>query len=133
MLLVSLGVVALALRPMDGTPVLVGHGRAVRFALANAVVIAIYTIVDGAGARLAGNPWSYIVWLFVLDAMPFTLYMLYRRRGEFLREMGRRRQARAHRRRAVGGGLRHFGVGDDEGAGCAWSRRCAKRRCCLPR
>jgi drug/metabolite transporter (DMT)-like permease len=93
MLLVSLGVIALALRPMDGTPVLVGHGRAVRFALANAVVIAIYTIIDGAGARLAGNPWSYIVWLFVLDALPFSIYMLYTRRGAFLREMGRRRQA----------------------------------------
>jgi drug/metabolite transporter (DMT)-like permease len=92
MLLISLGVIALALRPTDGAPVLAGHGRAVRFALANAVVIAIYTTIDGAGARLAGNPWSYIVWLFVLDGIPFTLYLLARRRGEFVREMVKRAQ-----------------------------------------
>lgn len=93
MLLVSAGVIALALRPTDGAPVLAGHGRAVRFALANAVVIAIYTIIDGAGARLAGNAWSYIVWLFVLDALPFTIYMLATRRGRFVGDLIQRRAA----------------------------------------
>jgi len=61
MLLISLGVIALALRPARLGPALHGHGRAVGFALANAVVIAVYTIIDGSGARLAGNAWSYIV------------------------------------------------------------------------
>jgi drug/metabolite transporter (DMT)-like permease len=99
MLLISLGVIALALRPRLG-PALHGHGRAVRFALANAGVIAIYTLVDGTGARLAGNAWSYIVWLFVLDGIPFTLYMLATRRGAFLDALWERR-----RRGAIGGAL----------------------------
>jgi drug/metabolite transporter (DMT)-like permease len=86
MLLISAGVVALALRTVDHTP----SSRAVVFALLNAAVIAIYTIIDGTGARLAGNPWSYIVWLFVLDAIPFTVYMLVRHRAEFLTTLKRR-------------------------------------------
>jgi drug/metabolite transporter (DMT)-like permease len=100
MLLISLGVIALALRPARLGPALHGHGRAVGFALANAVVIAVYTIIDGSGARLAGNAWSYIAWLFVLDALPFTLYMLVTRRGEFIGALAERR-----RRGLIGGGL----------------------------
>lgn len=100
MLLISLGVIALALRPARLGPALHGHGRAVGFALANAVVIAVYTIIDGSGARLAGNAWSYIVWLFVLDALPFTLYMLVTRRGEFIGALAERRRSGL-----IGGGL----------------------------
>jgi drug/metabolite transporter (DMT)-like permease len=106
MLLISGGVMLLALRSVDHAP----SGRAVGFALANAVTIAAYTIVDGTGARLAGDPWGYIVWLFVIDAFPFTLYMLLRRRPHrdaahhgglhFLRALWQRRQ-----RALLGGGL----------------------------
>ena len=63
-------------------------------------MIATYTIIDGSGARLSGNAWSYIVWLFVLDAIPFSLYMFATR--------GRRSpQALAERdtRGVVGGSL----------------------------
>jgi drug/metabolite transporter (DMT)-like permease len=87
MLLISAGVVALALRTVDHSP----SGRAVAFALMNALVIAIYTIVDGTGARLAGDAWAYIAWLFVLDAIPFTAYMLLRHRAAFLDVLNRRR------------------------------------------
>jgi multidrug transporter EmrE-like cation transporter len=66
--------------------------------LANAVVIAVYTIIDGSGARLAGNAWSYIVWLFVLDAIPFSLYMVATRRGGFVSAMMER-----SRRGVIGG------------------------------
>jgi len=100
MLLISLGVVALALRPAGLAAALHGHGRAVAFALANAVVIAGYTIIDGRGARLSGNAWSYITWLFVLDALPFGLYMLVTRRGAFIEALARRRL-----RGLLGGGL----------------------------
>ena len=96
MLLISAGVVALALRTVHHTP----SGRAVGFALMNALVIAIYTIVDGTGARLAGDAWSYIAWLFVLDALPFTAYMLARHRAEFIDALNRRRA-----RGLVGGSL----------------------------
>ena len=84
MLMISFGVIALALRPTGNAPVLAGHGRAVNFALGNAAVIAVYTIIDGTGARLCGNPWAYIVWLFVLDAIPFSIYMLATRKQHFV-------------------------------------------------
>ena len=100
MLMISLGVIALAFRPARLGPALHGHGRAVGFALANAVVIAIYTIIDGSGARIAGNAWSYIVWLFVLDAVPFSLYMLATRRGAFIVALAERRRSGL-----IGGGL----------------------------
>ncbi len=81
--LISAGVIALSWRPGLATT---GHhqGRAVGFALANAGVIATYTIIDGIGARLSGNAWSYIVWLFVLDGVPFTVWILLTRRRRFL-------------------------------------------------
>ena len=42
-------------------------------ALLNAVVIASYTLVDGAGVRLAGNPWSYTLYLFIGTAILMAL------------------------------------------------------------
>ena len=81
--LISAGVIALSWRP--GLAASGRHqGRAVGFALANAGVIAAYTIIDGIGARLSGNAWGYIVWLFVLDGVPFTLWILATRRHAFL-------------------------------------------------
>ena len=100
MALISLGVFALAFRPTALGGALHGHGRAVAFALANAGVIALYTIIDGSGARVAGNAWSYIVWLFVLDALPFTVYMLVTRGSKFMQEIASR-----SRRGLIGGGL----------------------------
>lgn len=38
-------------------------------ALANAGVIAVYTLVDGQGARLSGNAFSYTGWMFLLTAV----------------------------------------------------------------
>lgn len=57
--------------------------KAVAFALVNAVVIAIYTVVDALGARAAvqggGNALQYVAMLFVLDGWPFALIVLSRR------------------------------------------------------
>ena len=41
--------------------------RAVGFALFTAVTICGYSLVDGIGARTAGNAHSYALWLFVID------------------------------------------------------------------
>ena len=38
------------------------------FALANAVVICAYTLVDGVGTRLSGNAFSYVGWMLALNA-----------------------------------------------------------------
>lgn len=39
------------------------------FALSNAVVIAVFTLVDGQGVRLSGNAFSYTGWMFLLTAV----------------------------------------------------------------
>jgi drug/metabolite transporter (DMT)-like permease len=50
------------------------------WALANAVMIAAYTLCDAAGVRVSGSPVGYVAWLFVLDALPFPLLVLALRR-----------------------------------------------------
>jgi phosphonate utilization associated putative membrane protein len=73
---VSCGVLALGLsRHALDAP------RAVGFALANAVVIALYTVVDALGARTSGNAFQYVVALFVIDGWPFALIVFLRRGG----------------------------------------------------
>jgi len=50
------------------------------WALANACIIASYTLVDAAGVRAAGKPEVYVVWLFTLDALPFSLIIMWLKR-----------------------------------------------------
>ena len=52
---------------------------AVSFALATAAIICGYTLVDGLGARTAGDPHAYSATLFVLGAVPLPLITLWRR------------------------------------------------------
>jgi drug/metabolite transporter (DMT)-like permease len=54
------------------------------WALANAVIIAAYTLVDAGGARAAPSPETYVVWLFVLDAAPFPIIVLLLKRQQLL-------------------------------------------------
>lgn len=54
-------------------------GRGIAMALANAAVIAAYTLVDGTGARVSGQPATYVLWLFVLNAPPLLGWALLRR------------------------------------------------------
>jgi phosphonate utilization associated putative membrane protein len=71
---VTCGVLALGLsRHAMNSP------RAMAFALTNAVVIAVYTVVDAIGARASGNALQYVVALFVLDGWPFAMMVLARR------------------------------------------------------
>lgn len=74
---VSCGVLALGLsrHAMDSP-------RAVGFALANAVIIALYTVVDGLGVRASGHALQYVLLLFVLDGWPFGLMVLWRRKPQ---------------------------------------------------
>lgn len=50
--------------------------RLVPLALASAAATAGYSIVDGLGARVAGDAALFVAWLFVLDAVLFTPTML---------------------------------------------------------
>ena len=58
---------------------------ATTWALTNAVIIALYTLADGAGVRASGDAWAYVVWLFVVHGLPFSLGVLVIKRGVFLR------------------------------------------------
>ena len=64
--------------------------KAVGFALANAVIIALYTVVDGLGVRASGHALQYVATLFLLDGWPFGLLML-ARRGRAMLDYGRQR------------------------------------------
>jgi drug/metabolite transporter (DMT)-like permease len=58
------------------------QGFTIMVALLNAVVIASYTLVDGAGVRIAGNPWSYTLYLFIGTALLMGLMALARGRWQ---------------------------------------------------
>ncbi|HXQ45431.1 MAG TPA: EamA family transporter [Caulobacteraceae bacterium] len=74
-LLVSLGIMALAFERAK----LVAAASV--YALASGGFIAAYTVTDGLGARLAGNPQSYTVWLFVVQGLGMiAAYLAVRRR-----------------------------------------------------
>lgn len=55
--------------------------KALAFALSNAVLIAIYTVVDAKGTRLSGHVLQYVALLFALDGWPFALLVLWHRKG----------------------------------------------------
>src|SRR6185295_14302790 len=74
--LISAGIVSIAFVQRGRHP-----PAAALWALGNAVIIAAYTLVDGAGARASGNPASYVVWLTFLEGIPFLLLIAWRRGG----------------------------------------------------
>jgi drug/metabolite transporter (DMT)-like permease len=84
--LISLGIVSIAFvrpgaSPRRGAASPRRHPPgAAGWAFANAAIIAAYTLVDASGARVSGNPASYVSWLLFLEGLPFLLWVL-RRRG----------------------------------------------------
>ncbi len=50
--------------------------RLLPFALGSAAATAAYTLIDGQGARIAGDAVGYVAWVFVVDGMGFALGML---------------------------------------------------------
>jgi drug/metabolite transporter (DMT)-like permease len=79
--LVSAGVILLGLRK-TGTSV--HHLKALLFALGNALVIALYTVVDGHGVRLSNNAWSYVSLLMFLHGCIFLLLVFWQRKRQQL-------------------------------------------------
>jgi drug/metabolite transporter (DMT)-like permease len=63
--------------------------RAVGFALFTAVTICGYSLVDGIGARTAGNAHSYTAALFVCDGLLMAAFALIRRGSGVVVDMGR--------------------------------------------
>ncbi|WP_310630891.1 EamA family transporter [Paraburkholderia sp.] len=74
--LVSLGIMSLAFR--RGMRF---SGESVPYALLTGLFIAVYSIVDGLGARAAGNGLSYIMWVYLLWNVPQFLIVCKMRGG----------------------------------------------------
>jgi len=79
--LISGGVICIA---FVGGASFLHNRRATAWALANAAMIAAYTLVDGTGVRLSGSATSYVTWLLFLDGFPYVLIIAWLRRGELL-------------------------------------------------
>jgi len=73
-------------------PILVALGAAVfarEWGLITSVLIACYTVIDGIGVRSAGEPVSYIVWLFLFEPIPIVCWLLLRQRAEWVNYLKR--------------------------------------------
>ena len=57
------------------------RGHALAYALANAAIIAAYTLVDGLGVRASGNALQYVALLFMLDGLPYFAIVMWQRRA----------------------------------------------------
>lgn len=77
--LVSIAIVVLA--QSGAPPDKPANWRGTIYALLTGLIIAIYTVIDAAGLRLAPSAFAYIVWLFVLDGAFVALLVLAARRG----------------------------------------------------
>ncbi len=53
-----------------------GEARALRFALTTALIIALYTVNDGLGTRVAHSSVAYALWTFVLPAIPTAVVLM---------------------------------------------------------
>jgi drug/metabolite transporter (DMT)-like permease len=73
-LLISLGIIGIAFSRKERHP-----PAAAYWAFANAGIIAVYTLVDGAGARASGNALSYVVWLTFAEGIAFLAWIRWRR------------------------------------------------------
>jgi drug/metabolite transporter (DMT)-like permease len=65
-LLISAGILAFA---THRSPDPVALRKSLAFALANACVIATYTLIDAKGARVSGAPVAYAMWFFVANGL----------------------------------------------------------------
>lgn len=84
-----------------------GSGAGLGLALLNTLVIATYTLNDGAGVRASGAPVGYTLWVCLLTAPPVIGWALWRRGAALARQV-----ARAWRDGLIGGAgtLASYGV-----------------------
>jgi drug/metabolite transporter (DMT)-like permease len=80
--LASLGIVSLSFE--NGLPARRTF-KPILFAIGTALWITAYTLTDGLGVREAGSKLSYIIWLFVLEAVTFCPFAIAMRRRTWRR------------------------------------------------
>ncbi len=89
--------------------------RAVLFALFTALTICLYSVVDGIGARTAGNPHAYTLAMFIGNALVMIVYFLIRRGPSAIAPMLKTWPVGLCRRQSAASVLRHRDLGDDAG------------------
>lgn len=57
------------------------------WALATAVGVSLYNVADARGVRIAPEPLTYIVWMFLIDPIGITIVALLRRREALVRTL----------------------------------------------
>jgi drug/metabolite transporter (DMT)-like permease len=55
------------------------HRKGLYFALLNAAIIALYTVLDGIGVRKSGHAVSYTLWLFLFNSWGILSILIWRR------------------------------------------------------
>ncbi len=80
---IGLSIMSLAFVGVGGketrTGVFAIEGRAVFYAMATALFIGCYSLLDGLGGRVSGNALSYVALLMALDAVPIFFILLVQR------------------------------------------------------
>jgi drug/metabolite transporter (DMT)-like permease len=88
-LIVATGAVIVFALPARGVALLAHPDKAaLGWALATALGVALYNMTDARGVRGASDPLTYIVWLFMLDAICITTTAMVLRRRELRRAIG---------------------------------------------
>lgn len=83
--LLALGIVVMSIRSArDATHM---DRKALLLAAVTAVTITLYTISDGLGARISGDPHSYTAALFLLDGLCLTSFAFWRKGWKGMRPM----------------------------------------------
>ncbi len=86
-LLISAGILAFATHRTDDAAAM---RKSLAFALANAGVIAAYTLIDAQGARISGAPVAYTLWFFVANGCVMLALGSWQRGREAARHLLRR-------------------------------------------
>jgi drug/metabolite transporter (DMT)-like permease len=82
--LICSGIVAIAFAQRHRHP-----RAAVYWALGNAAIIGVYTLIDGAGARASGNALSYVVYLTFFEGVFFLVWVRWRKGKPAVAYIGR--------------------------------------------
>lgn len=62
----------------------VARNSALLWALATGAMVAIYNVIDAQGVRVAPSPWTFIVWLFLLDWIGINAISFLTRRASYV-------------------------------------------------
>ncbi|QYE34694.1 EamA family transporter [Polymorphobacter sp. PAMC 29334] len=85
----GLGVICAGILSMAGAIPRGANKAGIVLALGNAVVIAGYTLIDGAGVRRSHAPAAYTLWIFLLSGTALSAWALARSRRSFGGYVGR--------------------------------------------